>query len=210
MQDMTTRVCDYSAANETATIEDARDHNTYTIKKLADGKCWMTQNLRIIDKIITSADSNLPSGESWTVPASSSNGFDSYNTNNAYINSNYGGYYTVYTATAGWGTNTVSSGDSPKSICPKGWKMPSIDDYVALTNKYNSVSALMGDPGFVLSGAIHHSALGSTGTAAGYWSSTTYSTTQNRGFYISNSEYLTGDSANYEKYVGRAVRCLAE
>ena len=28
-------------------LTDARDNNTYTVARLADGKCWMTENLRL-------------------------------------------------------------------------------------------------------------------------------------------------------------------
>ena len=53
MQGMTTEICEntFTPGNQvtdpvpTATLEDIRDHKTYTIAKLADGKCWMTQNL---------------------------------------------------------------------------------------------------------------------------------------------------------------------
>lgn len=87
---------------DSTVLTDTRDGNRYTVKKLADGNCWMTENLRLIDKTISSADSNLSEGETWTIPASSASGFEVQNTNNAYLDSAYGGYYTFYTATAGW------------------------------------------------------------------------------------------------------------
>ena len=43
MQAMTLSQC----PTEGKTVTDARDGSTYTIKKLADGKCWMTQNLAL-------------------------------------------------------------------------------------------------------------------------------------------------------------------
>ncbi len=52
MQDMNPSACDSQttpAASATTvptkTLTDSRDGNKYTISKLADGNCWMTQNL---------------------------------------------------------------------------------------------------------------------------------------------------------------------
>ena len=36
-----------------ATLTDTRDGNTYTVRKLADGNCWMTDNLRLIKLSLT-------------------------------------------------------------------------------------------------------------------------------------------------------------
>ena len=73
MQDMTTEICDSVPTPEAfktdgATIEDivptvmlpdARDNKLYRIAKLADGKCWMTQNLDLQkeDLVVASLDS---------------------------------------------------------------------------------------------------------------------------------------------------------
>lgn len=49
MQDMTSEICNnvtVPSEQSTATLVDTRDNNTYTVAKLKDGKCWMTQNLR--------------------------------------------------------------------------------------------------------------------------------------------------------------------
>ena len=75
-------------------LVDERDGNFYTVKKLADGNVWMTENLRIANKTITPADSNITSN--FTIPASSASGFNAQNTHNAYVDSTYGGYYTFY------------------------------------------------------------------------------------------------------------------
>ena len=75
MQGMTTEICEstYTPGKQvtdpvpTATLEDTRDHKTYTIAKLADGKCWMTQNLDLDLKdnvALTPADSDV--SENWT------------------------------------------------------------------------------------------------------------------------------------------------
>ena len=86
--------CSSLSEGETASLTDTRDGNIYTVRKFKDGKCWMTENLRIVGKTITSADSNVSSD--FTIPASSISGFNAQDTNNAYVDSTYGGYYTFY------------------------------------------------------------------------------------------------------------------
>jgi len=45
MQDMTSSICSASPTYETKQLRDTRDGKFYWVSKLADGKCWMTQNL---------------------------------------------------------------------------------------------------------------------------------------------------------------------
>ncbi|MBR0416031.1 hypothetical protein IJI64_02610 [Candidatus Saccharibacteria bacterium] len=49
---------------------DIRDGNSYRIRKLADGNCWMTENLRLSwssSKTLTSADTNINTTNSKTI-----------------------------------------------------------------------------------------------------------------------------------------------
>ena len=195
----------------TKTLIDTRDNNTYTVSKLADGKCWMTQNLRIAGKTLTPADSDVTSN--YTIPASSISGFDSYDTSNAYVDSD-GGFYTWYTATAGTGTQALSTQgqNTTVSICPKGWRLPTSrggSDFQTLCNNYhNSSSALRTNPvNLVLSGRVNSSSRYHQGSFGYYWSSTVAS----RGF--ANSLYLytsdvTSTSSEGKSY-GLSVRCVA-
>lgn len=51
------------------TLTDARDGKTYLVRKLADGNCWMSQNLSLnlsASKALTSDDTDLNSKASWT------------------------------------------------------------------------------------------------------------------------------------------------
>ena len=45
MQEMTGAICADAAENDTAQLTDTRDGKKYWVTKLADGNCWMTQNL---------------------------------------------------------------------------------------------------------------------------------------------------------------------
>ena len=194
----------------TKTLVDTRDNNTYTVSKLADGKCWMTQNLRIIDKTITPADSDVTSN--YTIPASSISGFDSYDTSNAYVD-NYGGFYTWYTATAGTGTQSLSTRgyNTSVSICPKGWRLPTSGDngeFKILDNSYNSSSALSSNPiNLTLSGVAHNSSRGGQGLGGFHWSSTVYSSDRAYGLYLSGSYARPDDYDGKEN--GYSVRCIA-
>ncbi len=113
--------------------------NQYAIRKFADGRCWMTENLRINNTTIKATDSDfttatVSSGEI-TLPNSSKSDFANNDTSKysyqSYLSTpsdgasaGVSGYYNWYTATAGAGTSGVTSGTVGTSICPKGWTLP--------------------------------------------------------------------------------------
>ncbi len=62
MQSMTTKICENSSIGDTKQLKDVRDGKYYWVSKLADGKCWMTQNLDLdlsTSKTLTTADSDV-------------------------------------------------------------------------------------------------------------------------------------------------------
>ena len=195
----------------TKTLVDTRDDNTYTVSKLADGRCWMTQNLRIINKTITPADSDVTAN--YTIPASSLSGFDPgiYNTSNAYVDSD-GGFYNWYTATAGTGTQALSAQgqNTTVSICPKGWRLPTGGnggEFNILDNSYDS-SFLRSIPvNLTLSGNVAISSRGGQGSYGEYWSSTIYSSGD--AYDLSLSASNAGSAKHYDKINGFSVRCIA-
>ena len=83
MQDMTSSICSAVEADESELqVIDNRDNKVYWIAKLADGNCWMTQNLDLdIDstKTYTHADTDLGWGNTinssatWTPTRSTNN-----------------------------------------------------------------------------------------------------------------------------------------
>ena len=195
----------------TVTLTDTRDGNTYTISKLADGRCWMTQNLRIADKTITSNDSDVE--DDYIIPASSLNGFSSYDTSNAYVDNNDGGFYSWYTATAGTGTHDLSTRgqNTTVSICPKGWRLPTggnNGEFKTLYSNYNSSSALRSNPvNFILPGYVNNSSRSNQGSSGNYWSSTVYSDS-----YVYNLDLNTSvvyPARDFSKSNGFSVRCIA-
>ncbi len=67
MQEMTSEICASSAEGTSKQLKDTRDGKYYWVSKLADGKCWMTQNLDLdlsTSKALTPADSDVSSN--WT------------------------------------------------------------------------------------------------------------------------------------------------
>ncbi len=159
MQQMRASVCENSAIGESNTLTDTRDNSTYTVAKLSDSKCWMTQNLRITRETInakdssnttgkiTSADSNVNANHE--IPASTTGAFDdSKDSSGFYTNQqvrasaddDYGAYYSYNVATVNT-VATASSGSATYDICPKGWRLPtggSSGEFQALYNKGKS------------------------------------------------------------------------
>ena len=120
---------------------DIRDGSDYTVAKLADGNCWMTQNLRIgstsTTTTITSSNSDVSSN--FEIPVAQNSGKDDWgawnNPNNvkhvfSFGDSERGNLYNWYVATAGTGVSSMASAsatnltNASSSICPKGWRLP--------------------------------------------------------------------------------------
>ncbi len=103
MQDMTTDICDSAPTPEpfkadgatiednvpTVTLKDIRDNKTYTVAKLADGKCWMTQNLDLQKEnlVVASLDSTNTDNpaDGFELPDSQTRSGESWGINTAHI-----------------------------------------------------------------------------------------------------------------------------
>ncbi len=194
------------------TLKDSRDNSTYDVAKLDDGKCWMTQNLRIVNKAIDSTDSNLAEGATYAIPPSSIYGWGSSDADAQdvlYKNETNGAYYTYCVATAG---TCVSSGAASGSICPKGWKLPTraeYDNFLSKAGISNNGGKLNGSPyNFPYAGYIDDDAiLKNAGSEGHYWSSTAnVGITAYRLLF-----YSSGASTNPGyRFEGFSVRCIAQ
>ena len=137
----------------------------------------------------------------------------------------YGNLYNWYTATAGTGTTSVTSGDAEGSICPKGWQLPPNEGNGSYTDLMTAqipgipTSSDAGAAGqvytaqfvqaplsFVLSG-YYGSGLGDQGSVGHYWSRTADSANNARNFYFYTNGGFNLQSGSY-KYNGFAVRCI--
>ena len=213
MQDMRPTICANSSIGDATILTDTRDNRSYTVKKLADGHCWMTESLGIVNKTITPADSNVTSN--FTIPANDISAFtNAYNTNAAYVyyQNYYGAYYSFYTATAGWGTDGVTTGNSPTDICPRGWRLPtgnSSGEFKTLYDNYNSSELMQGAPNFKISGYVRDATLGELNTG-NYWSSSSDGEHLAFYLYLNSNSSIAGPSFLNDKYVGLHVRCIAK
>ena len=104
MQDMTSEICENTYTPNafkadgvtiednvpTATLTDVRDNKTYTIAKLADGKCWMTQNLDLQKEdllagvTLNSTNTDHPA-DGFELPDSQTSGDESWGDSNTQI-----------------------------------------------------------------------------------------------------------------------------
>ena len=219
MQQMTQQICSNSKVGDTKTLTDTRDNNTYTVRKHEDGNCWMTQNLRIVNKTITPADSDVTAN--YTIPASSLSGFSSsnYYANQVYYanNTTNGAYYSWTAATAGTGTSSVTSGDAPSSVCPKGWKLPpnsgkgsytNFTSAAGITNNAAGSNKIRSAPyNFPYAGRALNSSLNVVGSNGYYWSRTTDSA--NNAYNLIFGGSYVNPANSYDRYRGLSIRCVA-
>lgn len=171
MQDMTQAYCDTleeynGTTGDAITLTDPRNDQDYNIAKLADGKCWMLNNLKLGSTTgtmaLTPEDTNISSG--WTLPqvgVSNVNYFDQPVVDGPVPGSiddissdNFYGYlYNWCGATAGGtasgGSNTCTTSgvmpeDATGDVCPAGWRMPTGGYVDTVGNELSMLNAKMG------------------------------------------------------------------
>jgi len=218
MQNVDAGVCANSNLHEVATLVDVRDGNTYTVAKLKDNKCWMTQNLRLVNKTLTPVDSDVSAN--FTVPASNLNVANAYGSSTVlpmvYYNSSRpqdGAYYNWFTATAGMGGRNIPEGvDASSSVCPSGWRLSyggSRSEYLTLLNRYDgNVANLRGTPlNFITPGYVHERNLIGINSNGLYWSSTAGPANWAHRMSIWGNNSDQGSSWQVD---GALVRCLVK
>lgn len=153
MQSFSSTRCATMSAGEYLALRDERDGNVYAVSKLADGHCWMTENLRLLPPAVTfnTTNTNNPttafiseaplSQDSNTLCKTDTSTcvdqvlFNANDINRGLTASpsaldsssswhSYGVMYGWYTATAGNGKLETASGNVAGDICPAGWRLP--------------------------------------------------------------------------------------
>jgi uncharacterized protein (TIGR02145 family) len=133
-------------------LTDIRNSQDYLVGKLADGNCWMLNNLKLGSTspiILDSTDANISFGTTFELPAFETrdggagsaynspriyaddfdSGADKSATTDIYSSDFYGYYYNWCAATAGT-TSTTCKPDSAmpphatQDICPVNWRLP--------------------------------------------------------------------------------------
>ena len=238
MQAMTSTLCGnaptYEQTGKTYTLTDPRGmvtgsgRSNYRVRKLEDGNCWMVDNLRLPGgTTITNSDSDITDA-SYTLPSSSTSGFDSDTGQFMYDNPNNtngydSSYYSWLVAVAK--TSSPSSTqyyNVPTSICPKGWHLPSA--YGASSQAGQSSSSVNGqfrnlytaysstvstfNTAFnsVFAGYYNNSSFYYGGSRGFWWSSTVRSSTSAyRLLAVSSDVTPTNDS---RRRFGLSIRCV--
>ena len=197
LQDFTLDQCQSLASDADYTVYDSRDGNDYTVRYI-NGACWMTQNLRLPGgTMLTTSDSNVT--RNYTLPNSSTSGFNSYTVANMYngTDTTYGAYYNYCAASAGTVCSQTEQ-DASQDICPKGWRLPTYNEMSGITSYSSAFSP-------VYSGYYRDGSLLNTGSIGNWWSATaSNSSNQYRLYYNSGSLYTSG---RYKGY-GVSVRCV--
>lgn len=140
--------CSSLTTGQVTALTDSRDNQTYAVAKLADGKCWMIENLRLggaSSMSLTTANtvtagtlqaSSNSFGTSYTVQQMNAqntmtSGFSSLtaspggeNTGSAYWYG-YGNFYSWPQAIMSTSSYTTQYQNLSSSLCPKSWKLPS-------------------------------------------------------------------------------------
>lgn len=123
-----------------------------------------------------------------------------------------GNLYQWNAATASTG-NSITDQNSPSSICPKGWRLPTSNsssngDFIALTNGLTSNTITQAPYYFLPVGDISSGAIYYAGSNGCYWSSTAHPDSSYAyvlGFY---SNYVNPSNHGYRSR-GYSVRCVA-
>ena len=101
--------CSSLGSGSVTALTDERDGNTYAVAKLADGKCWMIENLRLDDSIeLSSANTHNPS-----LPLT--NVYDTSSTSN-HLSPTSSVAYNATTAPEGWCTTDSTACDDQSRL----------------------------------------------------------------------------------------------
>jgi uncharacterized protein (TIGR02145 family) len=153
----------YNGTNPEAIVfmTDARDYRTYMAARLADGNCWMLNNLRIsLDDVVRRPELSNPGvgvEELRYVGHHDSGGLFHYDLPRYYDRPNmidikyddfYGYLYNWCAATGGAADTCTASGTAPADvttdICPAGWRLPTgtqTGEFAMLNAKMNDAAA---------------------------------------------------------------------
>ena len=221
----------YSSCTTTAKlVYDNRDNQTYTIQRLADGRCWMMTNLNLgatdLTTDLTSSNTNL----SDTVTASTFNGWKkssgtgtgtsaeliSLNGADTTAAAPYGTLYNYCAASAGTICTGSNSSNASYDLCPAGWRLPTgSSGFEFSTLYYNSsyntpakmhASIANGGAAFAFAGSFYNSTPTNQGSRGRYWSSTRYSNANMYGLYLNTSS--VNPSGNGDRIYGYSIRCI--
>lgn len=248
LQNFDSTDCSALSVGDILALTDSRDNNTYAVAKLKDQHCWMVENLRLNPHAVTFSSTNTNSPTTAFINNASSIdtsntlcGDDTdacisqiaFNTNN--INStltaspdsnntssywySYGVMYNWYTATAGNGDFTATSGSVSGDICPAGWRLPTGGSGGEFSGLH---SALAPTPSSVLdqyvraypnniiySGDYNKTSPSGRSAQGRFWSATADGSTKAYRFGVNVGANIT-PARSFNKWDAFAVRCIVK
>ena len=229
------RGADGTGTSANPVLSKTTNARAYTVRKLADGNCWMTENLALplVSGTAVEASSNT-TATPYSFTPTGTGGNDTAevlnnNTKTPAPDGNY--YYSWYAATAGTGTYAQTT-ETAYSICPTGWRLPanytivpsksigSITNAYGLTtnavNNYNNNNQTFdGFPisfarnGCYTAGSPYASPSGAQTQGGYYWSSTASSSDSTRAYELFYNSGWTAPQYPNSKFHGFNIRCVA-
>ena len=219
-----------SCTSTASLVYDNRDNQTYTIQRLADGRCWMMTNLNLgattLSTDLTSSNTNL----STTVTASTFNGWKKTSGSASYTSAEfipvsgtdstsgtaYGTLYNYCAASAGTICVASNSSNASYDLCPAGWRLPTSNtggEFATLygnasynTNAKMRASITNGGAAFALAGYFYSSTPTNQGSSGNYWSSTRRNNTNMYRLTLNTSFVNPSDYSNRNN--GHSIRCI--
>ena len=133
MQEMTSTICADAAENDTAQLTDTRDGKKYWVTKLADGNCWMTQNLDLdLTKGVELTPEDSDVSANWDPENTTLTDGTQTTTDNTAVWSWNLGDYVLTTPNAG--TSCGASGISDFGDCASSVGFQSVADMTPMTD----------------------------------------------------------------------------
>ncbi len=214
MQEMKPSICSATPVGTEVQLRDTRDNQTYFVRKMSDGNCWMVQNLAYgkirstgIDSLSSDLLDKMNVGYSVTESATSPGhlqpaidksddvvtieyGYPFARIDDIPMNSHFRKFYSgIYYNYAAAAPALNASG----SICPRGWRLPTASDSVIPDENFSQeeLKAIYTDEGVTdYNGVV-------------YLTSTTDE--ENHSIKLSDGSLVDYDDTNYYP-----VRCLAK
>ncbi len=206
MQTMTSSICANAKEGDEAILEDARDHKKYYVTRLANGSCWMTQNLAYDGG--GAEQCKLNGGEACSGWPEGDDDVARYAIG-SYVEGNHNSQGNFYSWKAAMNNNTDAS-EPAQGICPPQWHLPTKAELEALPESY--ATPRTAPFYFTRSGSISGARLRGASDGGSYWSSTTANTYPNKSAYFIMSNYFssTNPTIGYrDMHPGQNVRCIA-
>jgi uncharacterized protein (TIGR02145 family) len=211
-----TKAIEIDPNNEAWRLTDTRDHKTYKVRLMPDGKWWFAENLRYTDGLTWNRQSNMANGVPFTstdngVPAIGSYWCPAKDNTAATPDQRscdvYGALYTWETAmmvdgkwsdeaktSSAWKESgasdnvKVNNARGGRGICPAGWHVPTDDEWTAL------LDAVKDDAGVKLKSTATYSG---DDPGNGTWRDDTNRGTDTYGFRVLPSGYRANNGSYF-------------